>query len=86
MSSREDDKRTPLQKDRPVPKTKLEFVPLNAQAQATKSKHEPKYRDPNNPFHTWSGYGKRPKWLQLYIAEGFDLEAFRIPDKGPDDG
>lgn len=36
------------------------------------------YRDPNNPAHTWSGRGPRPRWLKAAIADGAKLEDFRV--------
>ncbi|MCG7605409.1 H-NS histone family protein [Halomonas sp. MM17-34] len=69
-----------------IPVTKIEFVPLNAQAQAGKTNTNAKYRDPDNPFHTWTGIGKRPKWLRSYLEQGRKLEEFLIEQDGEDDG
>ena len=60
--------------------------PLNAQAQAGKTNTNAKYRDPDNPFHTWTGIGKRPKWLRSYLEQGRKLEEFLIEQDGEDDG
>lgn len=38
----------------------------------------PKYRNPRNPEQTWSGMGKRPRWLAEALAGGAKLEAFAI--------
>jgi DNA-binding protein H-NS len=40
-----------------------------------KSKAKPKYRNPDNPEQTWSGRGRRPKWIE---ESGRDLEDFLI--------
>jgi DNA-binding protein H-NS len=39
---------------------------------------KPKYRDPTNQFNTWSGRGRKPEWLRKYLADGRDIEEFRI--------
>lgn len=38
----------------------------------------PKYRNPANAEQTWSGRGKRPKWLEAAIAGGKKIEDFKI--------
>lgn len=68
-----------------IPVTRIEFVPLNAQAQAGKSNVNAKYRDPDNPFRTWTGVGKRPNWLRAYLAKGRKLEEFLIEKDTGDD-
>ncbi|WP_305038198.1 H-NS histone family protein [Caballeronia sp. TF1N1] len=45
---------------------------------AGKAEEGPKYRDPANQFNTWSGRGRKPDWLRKYVAEGRDIEEFRI--------
>ena len=40
----------------------------------------PKYRGPNG--ETWAGTGKQPTWLREAIANGAELEAFRIDAGG----
>lgn len=42
---------------------------------ATKKVGE-KYRNPGDPAQTWSGRGKRPKWLQVALDNGAKLEEF----------
>ncbi|MGP9795274.1 H-NS histone family protein [Halomonas sp. AOP1-B1-8] len=69
-----------------IPVTTIEFVPLNAQAQAGKTSARAKYQDPTNPFHTWTGVGTRPKWLRTYLDEGHQLEEFLIDTEGGGDG
>ncbi|KZC39895.1 hypothetical protein RHOFW510R12_01225 [Rhodanobacter sp. FW510-R12] len=41
----------------------------------------PKYRNPRNKEQTWSGMGKRPRWLADALADGAKLESFAIADK-----
>jgi DNA-binding protein H-NS len=38
----------------------------------------PKYRDPAEPSQTWSGRGRKPKWVLEREAEGRALESMLI--------
>jgi len=38
----------------------------------------PKYRNPANPEQTWSGRGKRPKWIREAIDSGADIAAMEV--------
>jgi DNA-binding protein H-NS len=38
----------------------------------------PKYANPENPADTWSGRGRKPKWLEEALANGHELEEFLI--------
>jgi DNA-binding protein H-NS len=38
----------------------------------------PKYCNPTAPTETWSGRGKRPRWLVAALQSGHKLEEFRI--------
>ncbi|UJF24570.1 H-NS histone family protein [Suttonella sp. R2A3] len=29
-----------------------------------------KYRHPNNPTITWSGYGRKPDWFKAHLKDG----------------
>jgi DNA-binding protein H-NS len=40
----------------------------------------PKYFNPLAPMETWSGRGKRPRWVVAALRSGHKLEEFRIPD------
>ncbi|MCW2283349.1 DNA-binding protein H-NS [Rhodoblastus acidophilus] len=42
----------------------------------------PKYRNPASPDETWSGRGKRPKWLVKALAAGHTLDEFKIDAGG----
>ncbi|MBK5924289.1 transcriptional regulator [Rhodovulum sulfidophilum] len=37
-----------------------------------------KYRNPENPTETWSGRGRRPRWLEEALSKGATLEDFAI--------
>jgi DNA-binding protein H-NS len=43
----------------------------------------PKYRNPNNSAETWSGRGKRPRWLEIALARGASLDSLEIDDNRP---
>jgi DNA-binding protein H-NS len=38
----------------------------------------PKYRNPERPFETWAGRGKRPRWLVAQLKSGKRIDDFRI--------
>jgi len=43
---------------------------------------EPKYQNPKNLAETWSGRGRKPKWLEVALKKsGVKVEQFAI--KGP---
>ncbi|MFA5685130.1 MAG: H-NS histone family protein [Lysobacteraceae bacterium] len=44
----------------------------------TGRKVEPKYRNTSNEAETWSGRGKRPRWLEAQLKAGKTLEDFKI--------
>ena len=43
-----------------------------------RSKAPAKFRNPENPAETWSGRGRRPKWLEDSLNKGSQLEDFLI--------
>src|SRR5262245_47199327 len=38
----------------------------------------PKYRNPDRPSETWSGRGKRPRWLVAQMKAGGRIDDFKI--------
>ena len=38
----------------------------------------PKYYNPQSPSETWSGRGKRPRWLVAALETGHELDEFKI--------
>ena len=38
----------------------------------------PKYRNPAEPFETWAGRGKMPRWLTVQLESGKQIDDFRI--------
>jgi DNA-binding protein H-NS len=37
-----------------------------------------KFRNPDQPSETWSGRGKRPRWLDAKLRSGEQIDDFRI--------
>lgn len=37
-----------------------------------------KYADPANPNNTWSGRGRKPKWLATALESGLSMEDFAL--------
>ena len=50
------------------------------------AKVPPKYRNPNEPSETWSGRGKRPRWLTQALLAGQKIEDFVIGASEPQNG
>lgn len=38
----------------------------------------PRYRNPENPTETWTGRGKKPRWLVAQLGKGADINDFTI--------
>jgi len=45
-----------------------------------KEKGAPKYRSSVDSTLTWTGKGRKPKWIQTYLDSGCDLEDWRIKE------
>ncbi len=56
----------------------LEEMVQMASANASPTGQLPKYRHPENPKNTWTGRGRKPKWLVEALEAGADLEEFAI--------
>jgi DNA-binding protein H-NS len=58
---------------------------LNASARRRKYPRVfPKYRNPNESSETWSGRGKKPRWLTAALKAGHSIEEFVIKNLEPD--
>jgi DNA-binding protein H-NS len=56
-----------------------EFLSPIGRAKAAKKATAPvKYAHPDNPSLTWTGRGRKPKWLAEAEEAGKDLEEFKI--------
>lgn len=47
-------------------------------AGASKSKSEPKYVNPDDPSQTWTGRGRKPKWLVEAESAGRPVSDFAL--------
>ena len=45
---------------------------------STPKRHGGKYRNPNDQFSTWSGIGRKPKWVTEWLAAGNSLADLEI--------
>jgi DNA-binding protein H-NS len=50
----------------------------NSNGKSTKKSVAPKYADPANPENTWTGRGRKPKWLVTALESGCTAEDFAI--------
>ena len=39
---------------------------------------ERQYRNPDNQWETWSGRGRKPKWVKEWLAKGNSLEELEV--------
>lgn len=39
---------------------------------------ECRYRNPDNPWKLWNGRGRRPKWINQWLASGRLLEELKV--------
>ncbi len=45
---------------------------------AKRGKVAPKYRNPKNTKETWTGRGRKPKWVEAYLKSGGKIEKIQI--------
>lgn len=57
---------------------RVEIKDRDDKTPAKKAKGAVKYRNPEDPQQTWTGRGKRPRWLVDSLAAGRRLEEFAI--------
>lgn len=43
-----------------------------------RAKIAPKYANPEDPSQTWTGRGRKPRWVQEYLSAGKKLEDLEI--------
>ena len=63
--------------------SRLGHAPLKSQASSRQARRPypkvfPKYQNPKLPAETWSGRGKRPRWLAKELRSGKRIDEFRI--------
>jgi DNA-binding protein H-NS len=59
----------------------LEDVMGSETSKTRKSKGQkvaPKYKNPNDPSETWTGRGRKPKWVEEQLKKGKKLEDLAI--------
>jgi DNA-binding protein H-NS len=44
----------------------------------TRKPAKPKYANPDEPSQTWTGRGRRPRWLEAALAQGRTLDDMAI--------
>jgi len=49
-----------------------------AASRRSTGKVAPKYRNPQDPDTTWSGRGRKPKWVEAHLAQHGNLDAVTI--------
>jgi len=50
-------------------------------AKKAKKAGTPKYRNPADPTQTWTGRGRKPRWLETLVKKGKKLEDFAIKEQ-----
>ena len=50
----------------------------NSNGKSVKKTVAPKYADPANPENTWTGRGRKPKWLVTALESGGTAEDFAL--------
>lgn len=58
--------------------TPEDILSYDARKKPGKTPSKPKYRNPSNPEQTWTGRGKRPRWLREALDDGAKLEEFSV--------
>jgi DNA-binding protein H-NS len=58
--------------------TPEDVLTYDARKKTSKTPSKVKYRNPANPEQTWTGRGKRPRWLQQALTQGAKLEEFAV--------
>ena len=54
------------------------FPGAGSSSSKSKSSTDVKYQDPSNPANTWTGKGRKPKWLVEAESAGRSLEEFEL--------
>ncbi len=58
----------------------IERYPLKGKRGGTRGIVPPKYRNPDNPAETWTGRGRKPRWVVAALEKGLTLDDLRIRD------
>lgn len=60
-----------------------DFEGMLSKKETQKQTLSPKYRNKNNENQTWSGHGRKPKWVEEWIANGNNLDDLLIEKSNP---
>jgi DNA-binding protein H-NS len=70
-----------LRRDQELPRLKSEGAATEPRPERRKLPAvSPKYRNPDQPSETWSGRGKRPRWLTAALTAGRTIDEFMISE------
>ncbi|WP_287961779.1 H-NS histone family protein [Alcanivorax sp.] len=58
----------------------IERYPLKGKGGKPRGTVPPKYRNPDNPSETWTGRGRKPRWVVAALERGLTLDDLRIRD------
>ena len=50
----------------------------NKKVAKTRGPVAPEYRDPKDPDNTWTGRGRKPKWVEAFLNSGGQLQQIVI--------
>ncbi|RME59368.1 H-NS histone family protein [Candidatus Parcubacteria bacterium] len=56
----------------------IERYPFKGKRGGTRGIVPPKYRNPDNPAETWTGRGRKPKWVEEALNQGKTLDDLLI--------
>jgi DNA-binding protein H-NS len=73
-----------LRRERELPQTEVTLSRQSPPRERRKYPRVlPKYQNPDEPSETWSGRGKRPRWLTAALKTGHTIEDFIIRKAEP---
>jgi DNA-binding protein H-NS len=55
-----------------------DIFPGNASPKGARAPLKAKYKNPADPSQTWTGRGRKPRWLVQALAEGRSMEEFAV--------
>jgi len=58
--------------------TSVKRVSIKGKAKTKRGPVAAKYRDPTDATNTWTGRGRKPKWVEAFLNSGGQLEQITI--------
>lgn len=55
-----------------------QLLGMAGKGRAPKASKNVKYRDPADSSRTWSGRGRKPRWIEEYINQGRNMDEFLV--------